>query len=62
MPGVPAGMMNVPGQTNQSYPGQMPQMAQQPPAVSTYLRQGIFPNRYFNALTIFCNLKIKFHK
>ena len=30
MPGIPAGMMNVPGQTSQTYPGQMPTMAQQP--------------------------------
>ena len=35
MPGIPAGMMNVPGQTSQTYPGQMPAIAQQP-AVSAF--------------------------
>ena len=30
MPGIPAAMMNVSGQTSQTYPGQMPAMAQQP--------------------------------
>ena len=30
----PAGAMNVPGQMNQPYPGQMPAMVQQSPVVS----------------------------
>lgn len=33
MPG-PAGMMNVPGQVNQAYPGQPSPMGQQPAMVS----------------------------
>ena len=31
MPGVSAAMMNVPGQRNQTSPGQMPAMSQHPP-------------------------------
>ena len=38
MPGIPAGMMNVPGQTSQTYPGQMPAMAQQPTVSAFWIK------------------------
>ncbi|KAM7441154.1 Protein transport protein Sec24B [Porites harrisoni] len=42
MPGIPAGMINVPGHISQTYPGQMPAMAQQPtgPSLSQFPSSG----------------------
>ena len=48
MPGIPAGMMNVPGQTSQTYPGQMPAMAQQPTVSAFWIKCTLLNVNVFN--------------